>query len=212
MPYIQFLGAAGTVTGSKHLINTTYDSSGKQGFQVLIDCGLFQGQKEWRERNWQDTPVPAREIDAVVLTHAHLDHCGYIPKLACDGFHGPIYCTAATAEIGKITLLDTAGIRETDDPVELEGVRRARERAAAADLVLWVVDSRDSPNSGAAATANEAESIGKTKSRPPTWLIRNKIDLIEGQTQRSEPELLNIVTSEAVFDPNKPLKNMVKMS
>lgn len=78
MPYIQFLGAAGTVTGSKHLINTTLDSSGKQGFQVLIDCGLFQGQKEWRERNWQDTPVPAREIDAVILTHAHLDHCGWI--------------------------------------------------------------------------------------------------------------------------------------
>jgi tRNA modification GTPase len=109
-----------------------------------------------------------------------------------------------------VTLLDTAGIRDTEDPVELEGVRRARERAAAADLVLWVVDSRDSPNSGAAATANEAESTGKAESRPPTWLIRNKIDLIEGQTQRSEPGLLDIVTSEAVFDPNKPLKNMVK--
>ena len=109
-----------------------------------------------------------------------------------------------------VTLLDTAGIRDTEDPVELEGVRRARERAAAADLVLWVVDSRDSPNSGAAAFENEAESNGKAESRPPTWLIRNKIDLIEGQTQRSEPELLNIVTSEAVFDPNKPLKNMVK--
>src|SRR5450830_684088 len=109
-----------------------------------------------------------------------------------------------------VTLLDTAGIRETDDPVELEGVRRARTRAAAADLVLWVVDSRDSPNSGAAASANEAESTGKAESRPPTWLIRNKIDMIEGQTVRSESESLNIVTSEAVFDLNKPLKNMVK--
>jgi hypothetical protein len=67
LPYIQFLGAAGTVTGSKHLINATYDSTGKQGFQVLIDCGLFQGQKEWRERNWQDTPVPAREINVLFL-------------------------------------------------------------------------------------------------------------------------------------------------
>jgi metallo-beta-lactamase family protein len=57
LPYIQFLGAAGTVTGSKHLINTAHDSSSKHGFQILIDCGLFQGQKEWRERNWQDTPV-----------------------------------------------------------------------------------------------------------------------------------------------------------
>jgi tRNA modification GTPase len=110
-----------------------------------------------------------------------------------------------------VTLLDTAGIRDTEDPVELEGVRRARERAAAADLVLWVVDSRDSPNSGAAATANEADSTGKAESRPPTWLIRNKIDLIEGQTQRSEPGLLNIITSEAVFDSNKTLKNMVKI-
>jgi tRNA modification GTPase len=109
-----------------------------------------------------------------------------------------------------VTLLDTAGIRETDDPVELEGVRRARARAAAADLVLWVVDSRDSPNSGAAASENEAESTGKAEFRPPTWLIRNKIDLIEGKRQRSEPELLSIVTSEAVFDPNKTLKNMVK--
>jgi tRNA modification GTPase len=109
-----------------------------------------------------------------------------------------------------VTLLDTAGIRDTEDPVELEGVRRARERAAGADLVLWVVDSRDSSNSGVAASENEAESTGKAESRPPTWLIRNKIDLIEGQTLRSEPGLLDIVTSEAVFDSNKPLKNMVK--
>jgi len=66
MAYLQFLGAAGTVTGSKHLINTSGDDTGRRGLQVLIDCGLFQGQKEWRIRNWQDTPVPAREIDAVV--------------------------------------------------------------------------------------------------------------------------------------------------
>ena len=81
MAYIQFLGAAGTVTGSKHLINTG-DASGKNGFQALIDCGLFQGQKEWRERNWNNLPIPAHAIDAVILTHAHLDHCGWIPRLA----------------------------------------------------------------------------------------------------------------------------------
>ena len=109
-----------------------------------------------------------------------------------------------------VTLLDTAGIRDTEDPVELEGVRRARERAAAADLVLWVVDSRDSPNSGTDTTANEAESTGKAESRPPTWLIRNKIDLIEGDAQRNELRLRSIITSEAVFDPNKSLKDMVK--
>jgi glyoxylase-like metal-dependent hydrolase (beta-lactamase superfamily II) len=81
LAYIQFLGAAGTVTGSKHLINTCADYNNKSCFQVLVDCGMFQGQKEWRERNWEDTPIPAHEIDAVILTHAHLDHSGWIPRL-----------------------------------------------------------------------------------------------------------------------------------
>ncbi len=114
MPYIQFLGAAGTVTGSKHLINTTYDSSNKQGFQVLIDCGLFQGQKEWRERNWQNTPVPAHEIDAVVLTHAHLDHCGWIPRLVKEGFRGPIYATQPTIDLCSVVLPDSGHLQEED--------------------------------------------------------------------------------------------------
>jgi metallo-beta-lactamase family protein len=114
LPYIQFLGAAGTVTGSKHLINTTYGSSGKQGFQVLVDCGLFQGQKEWRERNWQDTPVPAREIDAVILTHAHLDHCGWIPRLVKEGFHGPIYATPPTIDLCSVVLPDSGHLQEED--------------------------------------------------------------------------------------------------
>jgi len=114
VPYIQFLGAAGTVTGSKHLINTSYDSSGKQGFQALIDCGLFQGPKEWRERNWQDTPVPAREIDAVVLTHAHLDHCGWIPRLVKEGFRGPIYATPATIDLCSVVLPDSGHLQEED--------------------------------------------------------------------------------------------------
>ena len=114
MPYIQFLGAAGTVTGSKHLISATYDSNSKQGFQVLIDCGLFQGPKEWRERNWQDTPVPAREIDAVVLTHAHLDHCGWIPRLVKEGFRGPIYATQPTIDLCSVVLPDSGHLQEED--------------------------------------------------------------------------------------------------
>jgi metallo-beta-lactamase family protein len=114
LPYIQFLGAAGTVTGSKHLINTTCDSSGKQGLQVLIDCGLFQGPKEWRERNWQDTPVPAREIDAVILTHAHLDHCGWIPRLVKEGFKGSIYATPPTIDLCSVVLPDSGHIQEED--------------------------------------------------------------------------------------------------
>jgi metallo-beta-lactamase family protein len=114
LPYIQFLGAAGVVTGSKHLINTTYDSSGHSGFQMLIDCGLFQGQKEWRERNWKDTPVPAHAIDAVILTHAHLDHSGWIPRLVKEGFRGPIYATPATIDLCSILLPDSGHLQEED--------------------------------------------------------------------------------------------------
>jgi metallo-beta-lactamase family protein len=113
LAYIQFLGAAGTVTGSKHLINTG-DPSGKNGFQVLIDCGLFQGPKEWRERNWRDTPVPAKEIDAIILTHAHLDHCGWIPRLVKEGFRGPIYATSPTIDLCGIILPDSGHLQEED--------------------------------------------------------------------------------------------------
>jgi metallo-beta-lactamase family protein len=113
LAYIQFLGAAGTVTGSKHLINTG-DSSGVNGWQVLIDCGLFQGQKEWRERNWRDTPIPAKAIDAVILTHAHLDHCGWIPRLVKEGFRGPIYATPPTIDLCGIILPDSGHLQEED--------------------------------------------------------------------------------------------------
>src|SRR5439155_1127419 len=114
LPYIQFLGAAGTVTGSKHLINTSSDLNGKDGFQVLVDCGLFQGPKEWRERNWQDTPVPARDIEAVILTHAHLDHCGWIPRLVKEGFRGSIYATPATIDLCGVILPDSGHLQEED--------------------------------------------------------------------------------------------------
>jgi metallo-beta-lactamase family protein len=113
LAYIQFLGAAGTVTGSKHLINTG-DPSGKSGFQILVDCGLFQGPKEWRERNWRDTPVPAKEIDAVILTHAHLDHCGWLPRLVKEGFRGPIYATPPTIDLCGIVLPDSGHLQEED--------------------------------------------------------------------------------------------------
>jgi metallo-beta-lactamase family protein len=107
MAYIQFLGAAGTVTGSKHLINTG-------DLQVLVDCGLFQGKKEWRERNWQDTPIPAKEIDAVILTHAHLDHCGWIPRLYKEGYTGKVYATPATIDLCGVVLPDSGHLQEED--------------------------------------------------------------------------------------------------
>jgi len=123
LAYIQFLGAAGTVTGSKHLINTGDGSansgsansgSANSGFKVLVDCGLFQGPKDWRERNWSDTPVPAKEINAVILTHAHLDHCGWIPRLVREGFRGPIYATPPTIDLCGIVLPDSGHLQEED--------------------------------------------------------------------------------------------------
>jgi metallo-beta-lactamase family protein len=104
---ITFLGAARTVTGSKHLLEV-------DGHRVLVDCGLFQGLKELRERNWQPLTVPADTIDAVVLTHAHLDHCGYLPRLVNQGFSGRVFCTPATAELARIVLADAGHLQEED--------------------------------------------------------------------------------------------------
>ncbi|MBY0568012.1 MAG: MBL fold metallo-hydrolase [Hyphomonadaceae bacterium] len=101
------LGGAETVTGSKHLIDA-------DGTRVLVDCGLFQGLKHLRERNWAPLAVPPDSIDAVVLTHAHLDHSGYLPKLVRDGFRGVAHCTDATAALCDILLKDSAQIAEKD--------------------------------------------------------------------------------------------------
>ena len=111
MSFIQFLGAAGTVTGSKHLVNVSQHGG---SYQFLIDCGLFQGEKEWRLKNWDDLPVPARQIQAVVLTHAHLDHCGWIPRLCKEGFAGPVYATPATVDLCGIILPDSGYLQEED--------------------------------------------------------------------------------------------------
>jgi metallo-beta-lactamase family protein len=107
MSSLTFLGAAGTVTGSKHLLDTGTH-------QVLIDCGLFQGLKELRERNWQPLPVAADAIDTVILTHAHLDHCGYLPRLVAQGFKGRVFCTPGTRDLCSLVLPDSAHIQEED--------------------------------------------------------------------------------------------------
>lgn len=104
---LTFLGAARTVTGSKHLLQ-----AGER--RVLVDSGLFQGLKALRERNWQPLPVRADSIEAVVLTHAHLDHCGYLPRLVAQGFRGRIFCTPATAELTRVVLADAAHLQEED--------------------------------------------------------------------------------------------------
>ena len=107
MPSLTFLGAARTVTGSKHLLDV-------DGQRILFDCGLFQGLKELRLRNWSPLPVPPESIDAVVLTHAHIDHTGWLPRLVAQGFKGPIHCTGGTADLCKLVLPDAAHIQEED--------------------------------------------------------------------------------------------------
>lgn len=104
---IQFFGGVGTVTGSKTLIESN-------GINILVDCGLFQGVKEIRELNWQPLPVLPSSIDFVLLTHGHLDHCGWLPLLVNQGFEGKIYCTGPTKSISRIILLDSAKIQEED--------------------------------------------------------------------------------------------------
>lgn len=104
---IQFLGAAQCVTGSKYLLRTP-------GCTTLIDCGLFQGLKELRQRNWELFPFPPAKIDQVILTHAHIDHTGYLPRLHKEGFDGPVYCTPSTAELLSLLLPDCGHLQEED--------------------------------------------------------------------------------------------------
>ena len=106
-PTLQFLGAAGTVTGSMHLV-----TSGER--RLLLDCGLFQGLKQLRLRNWDPRVADPRGIEAVVLSHAHIDHSGYLPLLARQGFRGPIYCTSGTADLLEIVLPDAAHLQEEE--------------------------------------------------------------------------------------------------
>jgi metallo-beta-lactamase family protein len=107
MTRIHFWGAAETVTGSKYLVETSDQ-------KILVDCGMFQGLKKLRQRNWQPLPMPPNGIDAVVLTHAHIDHTGYLPRLVKDGFRGTIYCTRATYDLAQILLRDAAYLQEED--------------------------------------------------------------------------------------------------
>ena len=107
MASIEFWGGVGTVTGSKYLVVT--DKA-----RVLVDCGLFQGLKELRERNWQEPPFDPRSLNAVLITHAHIDHTGYLPRLVRHGFKGPVYCSRGTADLLKILLPDAGRLQEEE--------------------------------------------------------------------------------------------------
>ena len=107
MSTLTFLGATGTVTGSKYLLEAG-------GERLMVDCGLFQGAKELRLRNWNPLPVPPASIQWLLLTHAHLDHIGYIPRLVKDGFRGQILTSPATVDLAKIVLPDSGHLQEED--------------------------------------------------------------------------------------------------
>nr|MBA2378149.1 MBL fold metallo-hydrolase [Blastocatellia bacterium] len=107
MANISFWGGVGTVTGSKYLIE-------HNGSRVLVDCGLFQGLKELRERNWEEPPFDPAGLDAVIITHAHIDHTGYLPRVVKLGFDGPVYTSRATVDLLKILLPDSGRLQEEE--------------------------------------------------------------------------------------------------
>ena len=106
-PTIKFLGAVGTVTGSRFLVQGA-------AAKIMVDCGMYQGLKELRLKNWEPFPEDPKSLDAIVISHAHLDHCGYLPKLVREGYDGPIYCTPFTAKLAAIVLRDSAKLQTED--------------------------------------------------------------------------------------------------
>jgi metallo-beta-lactamase family protein len=129
---LTFLGAAQSVTGSCYLTET-----GNSRF--LVDCGIYQ-ERELTERNWAPFPIPPGTLDCVLLTHAHLDHSGLLPKLVREGFRGPIYCTTATSEITEIMLLDAAHIQEEDAEFKRKRHQREKRRGPYLEVPLYTVD------------------------------------------------------------------------
>ena len=107
MATIEFLGGVGTVTGSKFLLEV-------RGRRILVECGLYQGLKQLRLRNWEPFPIDPGTIDAVILTHGHIDHSGYLPRLFREGCHGRVYATQATADLLKILLPDSGHLQEEE--------------------------------------------------------------------------------------------------
>ncbi len=129
---LTFLGAAGNVTGSRYLIEVN-------GVRILVDCGLYQ-ERQFQDRNWEPFPIPPSSLDAVLLTHAHLDHCGLLPKLVKDGFKGPVYCTEPTARIAQIVMLDAGHIQEEDAAYKRKRHKREGRIPPRPVVPLYTVD------------------------------------------------------------------------
>ncbi len=129
---LTFLGAAQNVTGSRYLVQA-------DDVRFLVDCGLYQ-ERELRGRNWEPFPVPPANLDAVLLTHAHLDHCGLLPKLAREGFRGPIYCTTATTQIAEIVLLDAAKLQQEDADFKKRRHEQEGRKGPYPEIPLYTAD------------------------------------------------------------------------
>ncbi|MBN2212553.1 MAG: MBL fold metallo-hydrolase [Sedimentisphaerales bacterium] len=129
---LTFLGAAQNVTGSRYLLQAN-------GRKLLIDCGLYQ-ERQFQGRNWDPFPIPPAELDAILLTHAHVDHCGLLPKLVRDGFAGKIYCTEPTAEIARIVLMDAAKLAVEDAAFKKKRHKREGRQGTFADEPLYTVE------------------------------------------------------------------------
>ncbi len=148
---LTFLGAAQNVTGSRYLVEAC-------GRRILVDCGLYQ-ERRLRGRNWEEFPVPPESIHAVLLTHAHLDHVGYLPRLVADGFRGTVHSTAATAEIARIVLLDSGRIQEEDAAKKRRRHKRERRRGPYPVRPLYTEEDAER-TSGAFAPVDYGEALG----------------------------------------------------
>lgn len=181
---LSFFGAARNVTGSRYLLefNNT---------RLLIDCGMYQ-ERDLRGRNWEDFPINPSLIDTVLLTHAHVDHCGYLPKIVHDGFKGSIYCTSATAEIAEIVLMDSAKLQLEDAKYKEKRHKRSKKKGPYPYIPLYTVDdARDTirllKRLDYGSTVNIAEGIKATFFDAGHILGSSmiKFEIIEGAEQRS---------------------------
>jgi len=133
---LSFFGAAKNVTGSRYFLEAN-------NTRILVDCGMYQ-ERDYRGRNWEDFPVNPSSIDIVLLTHAHVDHCGFLPKLVKDGFHGKVYCTSATAEIAEIVLMDSAKLQMEDAKFKKRRHKRERRKGPYPHVSLYSIeDAKD---------------------------------------------------------------------
>ena len=132
---LSFFGATRGVTGSRYLVEAN-------GAKILIDCGMYQ-ERKLLHRNWEPFQVPPGEIDAVLLTHAHLDHCGLLPKLVKEGFEGRIYSTAATADITRIILLDAGKLQEEDAAYKKKRHQREGRKGRYPEIPLYTVEDAE---------------------------------------------------------------------